>query len=72
MAGEEALGVSGRLEPRHLPLSSSGRLVRVLRAIFQTLVPAVLDAGHDRLFRCGITAELVGGHHAQRPALSSQ
>ncbi len=43
VAGEEALGVPGRLEALHLPLSSSRRLVRVLDAIVQSLVPTVLD-----------------------------
>jgi hypothetical protein len=30
VSGEEALGLARRLEPLHLPLASSGRLVRIL------------------------------------------
>jgi dihydrodipicolinate synthase/N-acetylneuraminate lyase len=30
VSGEEALGLAGRLEPLHLPLASSCRLMRVL------------------------------------------
>src|SRR3954466_10496293 len=40
MGGEEALGLARRLEPLHLPLASSGRLVRILGSVIQTLVPA--------------------------------
>ena len=46
MDGQEALRLAGRLEPLHLPLSPSRRLVRVLRPVVQPLVLPVLDRGH--------------------------
>src|SRR3954453_20759617 len=33
VSGEEALSLAGRLEPLHVSLSSSGRLVRILRSV---------------------------------------
>src|SRR5215217_4861750 len=33
VGGEEALSLAGRLEALHLPLPSSGRLVRILRSV---------------------------------------
>jgi hypothetical protein len=36
MSGEEALGLAARLEPLHLPLPPSRRLVRVLGAIVES------------------------------------
>jgi len=49
VGGEEALSVSSRLEPLHLPFSSPCWLVGVFRSIVEPLVLAVLDAGHDFL-----------------------
>src|SRR3954447_21644799 len=37
MGGEEALGLARRLEPLHLPLASSGRLMRVLGSVVEML-----------------------------------
>src|SRR5215204_5013842 len=37
VSGEEALSLAGRLEPLHLPLSSPGRLMRVLRSVVEML-----------------------------------
>ena len=51
VGGQEALTLSGRLEPLHLAFSSSGRLVRIFRPVVEPLVLAVLDAGHDLLLR---------------------
>ena len=47
MDRDEALNLSGRLEPLHLSFSSAGWLVRILRPVVQPLVLAVLDARHD-------------------------
>ena len=47
--GQEALGVSGRLEPLHLPFSSPCWLVRIFRPVVEPFMLAVLDAGHDLL-----------------------
>ena len=57
---EETLCLPGRLEPLHLPFSSSGRLVRVLRPVVQTLVLPVLNTGHDFPLCGPIAAQLVG------------
>src|SRR3954449_5029839 len=51
MGGEEALGLARRLEPFHLPLASSGWLVRILGSVIQALVPPVLDRGHHLTLR---------------------
>src|SRR3954447_10641949 len=40
---EEALGLARRLEALHLPLPSSGRLMRILRPVVQSFVPPMLD-----------------------------
>src|SRR3954470_15521746 len=50
VGGEEALGLARRLEPLHLPFSPSRRLMGILRSVIQTLVPPVLDRGHDLAF----------------------
>ena len=47
---EEALRLVGRFELLHLLLSSSRRLVRILRSIIQSLVLPMLDAGMVSLF----------------------
>jgi hypothetical protein len=47
---EKALGLAGRFELLHLPLSSSRRLVRILRSVVQSLVLPMLDAGMISLF----------------------
>jgi hypothetical protein len=47
---KEALRLARGLEPLHLPLSSSRRLMRVLRPVVQPLVLAVLDEGITSFF----------------------
>jgi hypothetical protein len=47
---EEAQSLAGRFELLHLPLSSSRRLVRILRSVVQSLVLPMLDAGMISLF----------------------
>src|SRR4051812_23402741 len=37
VGGEEALSLAGRLEALHLPLPSSGRLMRILRPVIEML-----------------------------------
>ena len=59
VGGEETLGVPGRLEPLHLPFSSSGRLMGVLRPVVEALVLSVFDAGHDLTLRRSVAGELV-------------
>ena len=72
MGGKEALCLAGRLEPLHLPLSSSSRLVGVLRPVVQSFVLPVLDGGHHLSLRSAVTGELVGDHDARRAALPLQ
>src|SRR5829696_9083268 len=60
---EEPLRLAGRLEPLHLPFSSSRRLVRVLRPVVEALVPAALDPGHQLTLGRAVARELVGDHH---------
>lgn len=54
MGGQEALCLPGRFEALYLPLPSPCRLMRVLRAIVETLVLSMLDAGDDLLLRCPV------------------
>jgi hypothetical protein len=44
VSGEEVLGLFGRFEPLHLPLSSSRRSMRVVGPIVQISALSVLDA----------------------------
>src|SRR5215831_2627540 len=69
VGGEEALRLTGRFELLHLPLSSARRLVRVFRSIVQSLVLAMLDAGHDLPLCCAVAGELVGDDDARWPHL---
>src|SRR4051812_13269627 len=69
---EEALGLAGRLEALHLPLPSSGRLVRILGSVIQALVPPVLDRGHDLTLGCAVAGQLVRDHDTRGPALLFQ
>ena len=47
VAGEEPLGVARRLEPLHLPFSSSCRLVRDLGPVVEIAALAVLNPRQD-------------------------
>src|SRR6266481_8188931 len=63
---EEALSLAGRFELLHLPLSSARRLVRILRSVVQSLVLAMLNAGHDVPLRRAVAGELISDHDAWR------
>ena len=69
MGGQEALCLAKRLEPRHLPLPPSRRLVRGLRPLVQPLVLSVLDRGHHSALSRSIARQLVGHHDTRRLAL---
>jgi hypothetical protein len=56
---EKNLRLTGRFELLHLTLSSARRLVRILRSVVQSLVLAMLNAGHDPLFRHAVAGELI-------------
>jgi len=68
----EALRVTGRLEPLHLPLSSPGRLLRHLGAVVQITALPVLDPGQDLALGGGVAAHLVASVVAIRPRPSGQ
>ena len=72
MGRQKPLRLPRRLEPLHDPLSSSGRLVGVLRPVVEAFVLPVLDAGHDLTLGRGVAAELVGDQHARRSLLLLQ
>ena len=57
--GQELLGVTGRLEALHLPLSSSRRLVRHRGAVVEVTALPVLDAGHELLPRRVVAGQLI-------------
>jgi hypothetical protein len=61
-----------RLEALHDPLSSSGRLVGVLRSVVEALVLAVLDVGHYLSLGGGVAAQLIGDQHTRRSSLPLQ
>ena len=63
MSGEEVLGLFGRFEPLHLPLSSSRRPMRVLGPIVQISALSVLDAGKQLTLSDAIAPQLVGHDH---------
>src|SRR3954468_13097532 len=69
---EEALSLAGRLEALHLPLASSGRLVRILGSVIQALMPPVLDRGHDLTLGGAVAGQLVRDHDTRGPALLFQ
>jgi hypothetical protein len=51
---------------------SARRLVRILSSVVQSLVLAMLNAGHDISLRRAVAGELVGDHDAWRPHLLLQ
>jgi hypothetical protein len=63
MSGEEVRRLFGRFEPLHLPLSSSGRPMRVLGSIVQISALSVLDARKQLTPSDTITPQLVGHDH---------
>src|SRR5689334_3891631 len=70
--GEKPLHLPRRLEALHDPLSSSGRLVGILRPVVEALVLTVLDARHDLTLGGPIAAQLVGDQHTRRSSLLLQ
>jgi hypothetical protein len=72
MGGKKPLHLPRRLEALHDPLSSSGRLMGILRPVVEALVLAVLHAGHDLTLGRGIAAELIGDQHTRRSPLLLQ
>ena len=69
--GDEALEVSGGLEPFHDPLSPPRRQMRILRPVVEALVLAVLEIHTHPGPGSAVGTELVGDHHARCAALLS-
>ena len=72
MSRQKPLRLPRRLEPLHDPLSSSGRLVGILRPVVEAFVLPMLDAGHDLTLGRSVAAKLVGDQHARRLPLLLQ
>ena len=66
---EQALRLTGRFELLHLALSSACWLVRILCSVVQSLVLAMLNAGHDLPLCRAVAGKLVGDHDTGRPHL---
>lgn len=63
MSRKKDLGLSGRPEPSHHLLPSSGMAVCGLAAVVQTLVPPAIDARAELSDRDIVAAQLVGHQH---------
>src|SRR4051794_16412064 len=62
---EKALRGAGRLEPLHLALSPSGRLVRILCPVVQSFMLSMLDARYDLPLRRTAAVNALRGHLAE-------
>jgi hypothetical protein len=69
---QESLRLSGGLEPSHLSLPLSGRLVGNLRSIVLVSAGVVDDGRHDRSLRRGITPQLVRDQPPRPASLTLQ
>ena len=67
-SGEETLGMTSRFEAAHRSFPLAWWLVRMLGAIVEASVSAMLDAGHDFLLGCLVAAERVRDQHARNIA----
>ena len=63
MRGQEALGVSHRLEASHPPFSVASGLVRVLGAVVHSPCAMMSDLRHDILFCSTVARKLIGHDH---------
>jgi hypothetical protein len=63
MSGEEVLGLPGRFEALHLPLSSSRWSMRVLGPIVEISAFSVLDARKQLTLGDAVAPQLVGYDH---------
>src|SRR3954452_11724165 len=67
MDGQKPLHLPRRSEPFHDPLSSSRRLMRILRPVIEALVLAMLDPRHDLALGGRVAAQLISDQHTRRP-----
>jgi hypothetical protein len=63
IGGEEPLRVPGLLEARHASFTLAGGLVRILRAVIQGPMVAVLHAGQELSPRRLVALEFIGDEH---------
>jgi hypothetical protein len=63
VSGEEVVGLFGRFEPSHLPLSSWCRSMRVLGPIVRISALSVLDAGKQLTLSDATAPQRVGHDH---------
>jgi hypothetical protein len=63
VSGEKVLGLPGRFESLHLPLSPSRRPMRVLGPIIQRSALSVLHAGKQLTPGDAVASQLVGHDH---------
>ena len=68
----EPLELSGRLEPPHLALTLSGRLLGDLRAVIRVLIGAVKHRRHHRATGGRVTAQRVGDQASRHVPLGLQ
>jgi hypothetical protein len=66
MGRQKLLHLPRRFEPLHDPLSSSRRLVGILRSVVEAFVLAVPDPRHDLALGGRITFQLVGDQGSVR------
>jgi hypothetical protein len=64
VSGEEALGLTGRLEPPHGTFPLTGGLMGIFGAIIQVSVLPMLHTGEDLPFGCAIARQLIGDDHS--------
>ena len=69
---QRAVGVFSRLEPAHLPFSSSGGLVGHLGPVVEVGALAMLDAGQDVALCRAVAAQLVGHDHPRDALQAAQ
>src|ERR1700757_5425664 len=69
VGGKKPLHLPRRLVALHDPLASSGRLMRIICRIVETLVLPVLNAGHNLPLGSAIAAQLVSDQHTGRSQL---
>ncbi len=72
MSGEELLGLDRRLEPLHLPFTSSRRPMGVLCAVVEVSALPMLDIGQQVTLSHPIAPEFVGDDHPRRIPLALQ
>jgi hypothetical protein len=66
--GKELLGMLGRFEPAHPPLSFSSRLAGMFRSIVKPFILSMHDAWYHFFFRPSVALQFVGRDRAWHEA----